>query len=165
MGNQKTSAMHKAVMRHSLAEVAQACSQGEDVDPLDREGRTPLFYAAMDSDITIAAELIRHGANVNAQDKQLETPLHFAVREYSLKATEMLLKNGANVDTQDIHGNTPLSHAVFYSKGRGDVIKLLLSAGARKSLKNKHGVSPEGLAKSIANYDASAFLAGDPDKS
>ena len=81
MGSQKTSAVHKAVMRHSLSEVTQAIAQGEDVDALDREGRTSLFYAAIDGDIAIAAALIRHGANVNAQDKQLETPLHFAARQ------------------------------------------------------------------------------------
>ena len=69
-------------MKHSLSEVIQAIAQGEDVDALDREGRTSLFYAAMDGDIAIVAELIRHGANVNAQDKHLETPLHFAAREY-----------------------------------------------------------------------------------
>ena len=62
------------------------------------------------------------------------------------------------MDTQDVHGNSPLWRAVFDSKGRDGVIKLLLSAGASKSLRNKHGVSPESLAKSIANYDVSIFL-------
>jgi hypothetical protein len=51
-----------------------------------------------------------------------------------------------------------LWRAVFDSKGRGGVIKLLLSAGASKGLRNKHGVSPQSLAKSIANYDVSNFL-------
>jgi ankyrin repeat protein len=64
------------------------------------------------------------------------------------------------VDAQDIHGNTPLSRAVFDSKGRGQVIKLLLSSGANKDLKNKHGISPEDLAKSIGNYDVSKLLVG-----
>lgn len=145
-------------MRHSLSEVVQAIAQGEDVDAVDREGRTSLFYAAMDDDIAIVTELMRQGANVNAQDKRLETPLHFAVREYRLEVTELLLKNGANVDAQDVEGNTPLWRAVFDSKGRDGVIKLLLSAGASKGLRNKHGVSPESLAKSIANYDVSIFL-------
>ena len=42
-------------MRHSLSEVTQAIAQGEDVDALDREGRTSLFYAAMDGDIAIVS--------------------------------------------------------------------------------------------------------------
>lgn len=160
MSNPDLDPIHKAVMRHSLPEVTQAIAQGGDVNVLDREGRPPLFYAAKDGDSAIAAELIRHGANVNARDKSLETPLHFAARTYQLEVAELLLRNGASVDAQDAHGNTPLSRAVFDSKGRGQMIKLLLSSGANKALKNKHGVSPEDLAKSIGNYDVSTFFLG-----
>ena len=62
------------------------------------------------------------------------------------------------MDAPDVNGNTPLSNAVFDSRGRDQMIKLLLSFGANKTLKNKHGVSPEDLAKSIGNYDVSKFL-------
>ena len=147
--------IHKAVMKRSLPDVAQALA---DVDALDREGRTALFYAAQGGDTAIALELIRHGANVNAQDKEQKTPLHFAAGAYQVEVAELLLKNGAIVDAVDAHGNTPLSDAIFESRGRGGMIKLLLSFNADKSLKNKHGVSPEGLAKSIANYDVGQFL-------
>jgi ankyrin repeat protein len=133
--------------------------QGSDVDALDRESRTPLFYAVKDGDTAVVAELIRQGANVNAQDKNLETPLHFAAREYWPGVAELLLKSGAGVDARDAQGNTPLSRAVFEPKGRGQVIKLLLSFGANRALKNSHGVSPEDLAKSIGSYDVSSFLA------
>jgi ankyrin repeat protein len=150
--------IHTAVMGHSLPEVIQALSLGEKVDVLDREGRSPLFYAAKDGDLAIVGELIRRGARVNAQDTNLETPLHFAVREFRVDVAKYLIENGANVNARDIHGNTPLSHAVFESRGRGDMIALLLSAGADKSLKNDHGVSPQELAKSIGNYDVSTFL-------
>jgi ankyrin repeat protein len=71
---------------------------------------------------------------------------------------KLLLDHGAAADAQDAHGNTPLSHAVFESRGRGEMIRLLLSFGADKALKNKHGVSPENLARTIANYDVSIFL-------
>jgi ankyrin repeat protein len=102
--------------------------------------------------------LIRHGANPNAQDKSLETPLHFAVYEYQLAAAQRLIEGGADPNAQDDHGNTPLWRAVFESRGRGDMIKLLVSAGADKTLKNRHGVSPKDLANTIGNYDVSAFL-------
>jgi len=144
--------VHKAVMRHNLREVTHAIAQGEDVDSLDREGRTALFYATSEGDPTLAAELIRHGANVNAQDSRLETPLHFAARAYQPEIAQLLIETGANVDAQDANGNTPLSNAVFESRGRDQMIKLLLSFGADKTLKNNHGVSPEELAKSIGNY-------------
>lgn len=145
------------MLKGDLAEVIATAAQGE-VDGLDREGRTALFYAAQEGAADIATELIEQGANVNAQDKDLETPLHFAARAHQSEVAELLLKSGARVDSQDVHGNTPLARAVFDSKGRGDMIKVLLAHGADKALKNKYGISPADLAKSIGNYDVSVFL-------
>ena len=158
MRSPDSASIHTAVMRHSLPEVIEAISSGENVDALDREGRSPLFYAAKDGDLSIVSELIRRGARVNAQDTNLETPLHFAAREFRLNVAKQLIENGANVNAQDAHGNTALSRAVFESRGRGEMIALLLSAGADKALKNKHGVSPFDLAKSIGNYEIATFL-------
>jgi ankyrin repeat protein len=158
MRSPDSAAIHRAVMRRNLPELAQALAEGEAVDALDKGGRTALFYAVMEGDSAIVEELIRHGANPNAQDKNLETPLHFAAREYQLAAAKRLIEEGANPNAQDNHGNTPLGRAVFESRGRGDMIKLLLSAGADKYLKNKHGTSPNDLAGNIANYDVSIFL-------
>jgi ankyrin repeat protein len=69
-----------------------------------------------------------------------------------------LLERGASVDSRDAHGNTPLWRAVFESKNRGEVIKLLLAFGADRDLKNDHGISPLDLARTIANYDATQFF-------
>jgi ankyrin repeat protein len=158
MSSPVSAAIHQAVMRHSLSEVVQILAAGGMADVLDEGGRTPLFYAAKDGDSEIVFELIRHGANANAQDKNLETPLHFAAGEYQIQAAKRLIEGGANPNAQDNHGNTPLWRAVFESRGRGDMIKLLLSAGADKNLKNKHGSSPGDLANNIGNYDLRAFL-------
>ena len=151
--------VHRAVMARRLPEVARAIERGGDVNALDREGRTPLFYAAMDGDAAIVTELLRHGADVNAKDKGEETPLHFAARGYQPAILALLLKGGAGVDTADSNGNTPLWRAVFDSQGRGEAIQLLLNAGARPDLKNKHGVSPQELARSIGNHDVARFFA------
>jgi hypothetical protein len=127
MSSRDIISVHRAVMRHSLHEVVEALSRGEAVDALDEGRRTPLFYAAKDGDAEIVNQLIRHGANPNVPDKSLETPLHFAAREYQLEAAQCLIESGANPNAQDNHGNTPLWRAVFESRGRGDMIKLLLS--------------------------------------
>jgi ankyrin repeat protein len=145
-------------MMRDLAGVREAIRLGDDVDDLDRDGRTPLFYSLRDGELDISSHLINAGANVNARDKNLETPLHFAAREYQVGSAKLLLERGANVDAQDSHGNTALFRAVFDSKGRGEMIALLLAHSADKHLKNKHGVSPDDLAHSIGNYEVSKFL-------
>ncbi len=158
MSKTNESAVHRAVMIRRLTSVRQAIAEGEGVDTLDQDGRTPLFYASGDGAVEIVSELIHHGARPDKRDRNLETPLHFAAREYHLEVAGLLIKHGANVDAQDVHGNTPLSNAVFYSRGRGDLIKLLLSSGADKALKNRHGISPEDLADTIANFNVRQFL-------
>ena len=151
--------VHRAVMMRNSPEVTEALAQGGCVDELDREGRTPLFYAAIDGDLALVSELVRHGANPDARDKSLWSPLHFAAQEGWPEVADLLLRHGATVDAQDSYGNTPLGRAVFASRGQGDVIKVLLSAGADKRLKNNHGISPLDLANTIANYDIKPFLA------
>ena len=106
----------------------------------------------------LVSELIENGADLNLHDVNGETPLHFAAREYRTEEAKLLLAHGAIADAQDEHGNTPLWRAVFYSKDRGEMIALLLAAGADKKLENKHGVSPEKLANTIATHDAAQFL-------
>jgi uncharacterized protein len=158
MSKGKSNTIHEAVMRSDLSAIRAAVEAGFAIDELDREGRTPLFYAAQGGKLEILGELIKHHANVNAQDRNLETPLHFAARAYQISAADRLLRHGATVDAQDQNGNTPLSTAVFASRGRGEMIKLLLAHSASKSLKNKHGISPEDLACSIGNYNVKRFL-------
>lgn len=47
---------------------------------------------------------------------------------------------------------------MFPSRGRGEIIKLLLEYGADKDRVNNHGVSPYALAQTIANYDVRQFF-------
>jgi ankyrin repeat protein len=147
-----------AVFNGDLVAVQRAIAQGDDVNTRDRDGRSPLFQSVVDGNLAIAVELIKNGANVNALDKYLESPLHFAARENQVELASLLLKHGARVDVQDSQGNTPLFRAVFSSRGRGEMIRLLLAHSADKTLKNKHGVSPEELAGTIANFDVARFL-------
>jgi len=154
----KPTPLHDAILTRDSKRVLEVLSSGTGVDELDREGRTPLFYAAMEGDFDIASELIRHGANPNAHDRHGETALHAAAREYRLDLIKLLLEHSAYVDAEDNHGNTPLWRAVYECRGRGDAIKLLLAAGADRKRKNKHGLSPEELADTIANFDVKQFL-------
>jgi uncharacterized protein len=158
MNNVAKTELHRAVLTRNVDDVISSLEVGGAPDPLDREERTPLFYAAQDDSLEIAKQLIRHGANVNARDKQGETPLHFAARSFSLAVAKELIQNDVDVDAQDMHGNTALSRAVYDSRGRGEMIAMLVSAGSNKNLKNNRGVSPEDLARSISNFDIGSFF-------
>lgn len=102
--------------------------------------------------------LLRTKVDINIQDRLGFTALHYAAQEYSIEIVKLLVDSNAEIDIQDLQRNTPLFKAVFYSKGRGDVIEFLLDNGADANLRNKHGVSPYELAKKVANYDNLRFF-------
>lgn len=124
----------------------------------DKDGRTPLIHAVVDDKLNIIKLLVEKGADINIQDSVGYTALHYASQNFSLETLKILLDNGAKIDIQDVHGNTPLFRAVFNSKGRGEVINLLLEYGANKYIENKYGVSPLKLSETIGNYDVKQFL-------
>lgn len=125
---------------------------------MDRMGRTPLHYAALDGDAGRVRQLLASGSIADTADDNGWAPLHFAAQSNAVDATAALLQAGASVGARDAHGNTPLFTAVFNSRGVGDVIKLLRAHGADPYAKNNHGVSPLSLARTIANFDVRQFF-------
>jgi hypothetical protein len=131
---------------------------------VDKAGRTPLHLAAADVDGTEVCRLLATGTDPAARDDEGWTPLHFAAQNNAVDVALSLLDAGAPIDAQDVHGNTPLLKAVFNCRGDGTLIRLLRSRGADPSVKNKHGVSPVKLARTIANYDVRQFFTDLPEK-
>lgn len=130
----------------------------ENVNYRGYKKRTALFESAVTGRLEMSEYFIGIGADVNISDKDGFTPLHFAAIYYRVEILKLLLEKGAVIDAQDSWGNTALSRAVYESKGRGDVIKLLLENGANRNLKNYYDISPLDLANKIANYDIKQFF-------
>jgi ankyrin repeat protein len=148
----------KLVLANNRTAIEAGLAQGAQPNERDEDGRTPLIHAAIDNQLEVAKLLLDSGADVDAQDESGNSALHYAAQEYHVEMASLLVGHGATLEIEDSHGNTPLSNAVFYSQGRGEVIGILLRAGADKNRRNRHGVTPIGLAKSIGNYDVAQFL-------
>lgn len=119
--------------------------------------RSPLHIAAMDDDASAIGTLLADGESPDVQDEQGFTPLHFAAQQFSLSAASALLNAGATVDVENAFGNTALFVAVFNSKGRGELIKLLRSHGADPLHSNASGQTPVRLARLIALRRCTVF--------
>ncbi len=146
------------VFKNDMESLKSALSQGGDADLKDRDGRTALIHAAIDNKLDAAKLLLESRANADTQDRLGYTALHYAAQNYHPEMVSLLLSHRASVDAADVHGNTPLWRAVFNSQGRGDVIAILLGAGADPNRRNSHDTSPLELAHKIANHDVAKFF-------
>jgi len=77
---------------------AKSFFQGEiDVNAVDPDGRTPLFYAVEKKDSDLVSFFLSHGANPNVVDNNGQTPLGLCIKNNDPKITKILASNGANI--------------------------------------------------------------------
>lgn len=128
------------------------------IDFVDKDGRTLIFYAILQGNFEAVKILINNNAELNLKDNNGWAPLHYAVNEYHPVIVEHLIKNGADINAKDKFGNTVISRAVYSSKGKGEIIKLLLEYNADPSIKNDSDMNAYDLSEIISNYDVKKFL-------
>lgn len=131
-----------------------------DLNHPDADGRTLLIEAAIEKRVDLAKLLLEHGADPHHADRDGSTALHFAAQEHLPDLVQLLIDHGAKLDAVDRLGNTPLFRALSTYRGQaeGNAIWALLLAGADRTHKNTHGVSPEDLARQPSNYDLGQFF-------
>lgn len=122
-------------------------------------GRSLLSMVVSYGDTFMLEWLLTKHPDLDQQDPNGWTALHFAAQAYAMDKAELLVQAGATVDRSDAYGNTPLWRAVFEARGRGDMLRLLLTHGANPLHQNHSGISPLQLADTIANYDIKQFFA------
>jgi ankyrin repeat protein len=126
---------------------------------MQRKRKTiPLIEAVLENNLELVEKIIIQGGNVDEQDAEGFSALHYTAQNYLVDIAKLLIEKKANIECRDSYGNTPLQKAVFFSNGRGDMIKLLLKHGANKDSENNSGISPWELANTIANYDNVKFF-------
>lgn len=109
-----------------------------------------MFHAALTCDASEVRRLIDQGVDPNASNSQGFTALHFAAEVQCPSVISLLAHGGAVIDPRDNWGNTPLWRAVFRSRGEGAAVAVLLALGADPDAPNNEGVTPRGLAQSLA---------------
>ena len=127
--------MHLAAER-GFIEIAQALlDAGADIEGDDRDGATPLYFAAYQGHFAMLCFLIACGANAQAQDRFKRTPLHFAAGgsgklDERLRVIKKLIEKGAKVNQIGLYNSTPLDYA------SEQVVKDLLKKHGAQSGKN-----------------------------
>jgi ankyrin repeat protein len=127
-----------------------------DVNAKDKEGNTPLHYAAGSISKEFVKLLIDGGADVNARNKFNRTPLHIAAVENRVEIAQLLIESGADVDARDEYGWTPLHWAV--KEGHQKVAELLVEKGASVNARNNRGWTPLHIAAYWNRKDIAKLL-------
>lgn len=88
--------------------IPRTFSEGADPNGRDPEyGVTPLAWAAMQGDLTMAQRLLDKGAEINATNSDGSTPLHGAAFLGHDKVVALLLSKGANPQAKNNAGEVP----------------------------------------------------------
>ncbi|KXH34033.1 hypothetical protein CSIM01_02368 [Colletotrichum simmondsii] len=121
-----------------------------EVDLRDQEeGLTPLQWAIMHSNTSVAKLLLDNGANVNVTCKGKLTPLMQATRGGNKEAVWLLLGHKPTMDAQEEDGNTALHFAVRH--GHKALVWILVEEGASLNIQEVKGRTP--LHRAVANND------------
>ncbi|KAH3763608.1 Ankyrin repeat [Pelomyxa schiedti] len=150
--------LHNAVESGSLDcvnELLKFCPERIDINQVDDGGRTPLHFACKDGNAEILSVLLAKGANVNCQDVNSCTLLHYVSKHGACECLKLLLKSSPHVlaliNSPDKDGWSPLHYA--FANHRKELSKILCGNGADITQKDKHGRTPNDLAKERDFYD------------
>jgi ankyrin repeat protein len=137
-------------------------SRGADIN---ERGGTPLRIAAENSNLKILNLLLSKGANVNGSPDNIndDLPLKLASRNSNFEMVKILIEKGAKVN--DVSGKNMATalHAAAIS-GSPEVVRLLLTTGAKGDMRDNFNNTPLDYAKKKNRKDIISILESQPVK-
>jgi len=100
--------------------------------------------------------LLSAGARIDKVDNSGLAALHHAVAARQSMVTQLLLKRGAKPGLRDVFSRTPLMYAA--EQGELDIVKLLVTYGARVNRRDSKGRTASNIAELHQNQDAWVYL-------
>jgi len=98
-----------------------------NINHIDENGATALFYAAKLPKSKLSQILIKSGAETVINDNSKKTPLHYAAEACSIENVKLLLKKGVDPKWKDNFSRTPfLSHLAKTEKECPEVFETLI---------------------------------------
>lgn len=107
---------------------------GIEVHAKDKDGLTPLHWAANRGHIEDIKALVEAGAEVQAKDRDGVTPLHSAAKRGHAEAIMALVEAGAEVHAKDKDGNRPIDLAA--KNGHNEAMNFLIELAIHNKANN-----------------------------
>ena len=142
---------------NDLAAMNALAEAGAPIDGANRDGNTPLFWAASEGNEEAVCWLLEKGADPNVRYVSGRSVLSPVCMYGHARILKLLLDAGAEpVHTCHSDGETPLMIASY--NGRYDCVELLLAAGADPDVRDKHGNTALSFAKDHGHDDVAELL-------
>jgi len=127
--------------------------RGADPNARDRDGATPIYYAALRGNLKVFNALVAGQANVQAVTYRNQTVLVAAVSLAGasadrLKIAATLVDRGVPVDIESPYGSA-LNRAVV--AGQAEIVRYLLAKGARADRRTPNGLTLPAVAIRLGN--------------
>jgi len=123
-------ALLSAAESGNIGEVVKQLDYGADINARNRDGITPLHFAALSGHRDVVEFLINRGANVKAKASQGGTPLYFAVVMEHKDVADLLIDHGAKPDNLNI---------AAISKNR-EIAEMLIARGVDSNAREKNRI-------------------------
>ena len=140
------------------AAVKAHLGSGVSPDATAADGSPAACFAAWKGHLDVLEALQQAGAKLGATEPEFGwTPLIFAAANGRADCVAALLRWGADVDSLSQDKQSALHAAAFY--GQLDCARLLVEAGADRSLRDGGGKTPHDRAESEGHAEIAALLA------
>ncbi|XP_003384716.1 PREDICTED: ankyrin-1-like [Amphimedon queenslandica] len=120
-----------------------------DVNIVNQDGKTALYYAIRNDRSDMVETLIQHGARV---DEDGATHLHLLIENHEIDRMKALLSTGTDANVTNKLGDTPLHSAI--KKGSLEAVETLLDHRVDTTIENKQGWTPLYTAAMVNAVDA-----------
>lgn len=145
-----------AIKYNQPAVVAFHIQRGTNLNVKNKNGYTPLMYAAYYNNQEIAKQLIDAGVELDCLSVYQESAAFIALKENSHCIWNLLVDAGVNVKIQNGKGATMLMVAA--SNGDNEIVRKLIKNGVDINLQDIHGYTPLMCAIACGKNEAAEIL-------
>jgi ankyrin repeat protein len=145
MNSKKQTALMIATIQNAIEPAKILIKAGADVNAQTDNLDSPLLYAGAEGRLEILKLFLEARPTFTTYNKDGNTALIVACERGHVDVVRELIKTSVNVNHVNKFGRTALLETIIFSKGRSQyqqIVKLLVSGGAKVNLADKEGITP-----------------------